>query len=188
MAIKTPGDLSAFGIAFSQNRIGLSITTLIRTLARTSGSRALGRRNREACEEIGKAALGTVRFQRAGFELDPALLGRISRILASVFLIDESDLDCFTGLGLHPLGQFSNLSAVLLVGGPDTQGEQMSQGVDCQMDFIAFASQPPLPGVEGVSCFSPYSASFSNRTLALLEIWSLQSLQGAHLAPHSFHR
>jgi hypothetical protein len=66
MAIKTPGDLSAFGIAFSQNRIGLSMTTLIRTLARTSGSRALGRRNREACEEIGKAALGTVRFQRAG--------------------------------------------------------------------------------------------------------------------------
>jgi len=66
MASKTPGDLSAFGIAFSQNRIGLSMTTLIRTLARTSGSRALGRRNREACEEIGKAALGTVRFQRAG--------------------------------------------------------------------------------------------------------------------------
>src|SRR5262245_52700630 len=54
--IKTPGDLSAFGIAFSQNRSGRSMTTLIRKLARTSGSRALGKRNREACKEIGKAA------------------------------------------------------------------------------------------------------------------------------------
>ncbi len=66
--------------------------------------------------------------------------GCIGRVFARIALIHIGDLDRFAGLGLDPLGKFGDLSTILLVGSCHTQGEQVSQGVDREMDFITFAA------------------------------------------------
>ena len=53
--------------------------------------------------------------------------------LASVTLIDISQLDMFSRNLLHLLGQFAHLSAILLVGRCHMQGQQMPQRIDRRM-------------------------------------------------------
>jgi hypothetical protein len=72
------------------------------------------------------------------FELDAMLFGGLSGIFAGIALIDESDFDRFAGLGLNSFRQFGDLCAILFIGGRHAQGQQMSERIDRQVDFIAF--------------------------------------------------
>src|SRR5262249_4296838 len=74
------------------------------------------------------------------FEFDPMLGCRIGGVFARVSLIHIGDLHRLASLGLHSLGKFSDLSAILLFGGFHTQREQVPQGIDRKMNFIAFAA------------------------------------------------
>jgi hypothetical protein len=91
--------------------------------------------------------------------------GRFGGILTCVTLIDVRDLDRLAGLSLHPLGEFGELGAILFTGGCYTQGEQMPERIDRQMNFIAFpvfgpavASASAAPGRSSFF-FSPQSAT-----------------------------
>jgi len=66
--------------------------------------------------------------------------GGSGSVFARVALIHISDLDRFSGFSLDSLCKFADSGAVLLVGGCDAQGKQVSQSINRQMDFIAFAA------------------------------------------------
>ncbi len=64
----------------------------------------------------------------------------LSRLVTAIALIDKGDFNGFTGHFLNSLCQLPDLSTVLLIGGCDQQGQQMSQGVHCYVGLAAFAS------------------------------------------------
>jgi hypothetical protein len=72
------------------------------------------------------------------------VFGRIGRVFSGVALIDIGGLDCFAGLDLDPLGEFGDLGSILPIGYCYTQCKAMSQGINRQMDFGAFATFRPV--------------------------------------------
>ena len=84
-----------------------------------------------------EAALGLWQFD--DFQAYPVFFGRLSRLLACVPLIHESQFHALSRRFLHGCGQFTYLSPILLIGGCDMQRQQIPQRIDCQMHFAAFA-------------------------------------------------
>ena len=91
------------------------------------------------------------RWEFDDFELDTMFFCRIGCVFACVALINIGDLDCFAGLGLHSLGKFGDLGSILLISCCYAQRKKMSQGVNRQMDFVAFAAFRPIVAGSGAT-------------------------------------
>src|SRR5215472_11442601 len=85
-----------------------------------------------------EAALGLGQFD--DFQLHAMRFGLLSRCIAGVALVNESEFDRLPGDLLDRLSQFTYLSTVLLVSRRDQQGQQIAQRIDGCMHFAAFAS------------------------------------------------
>ncbi len=84
-----------------------------------------------------KATLGL--WQLHHFQLHAMLQSFLRRRIPRVGLIDEGQLNRMFRHFLHRCRQLAHLSPILLTGRRDMQRQQMTQGIDSQMHFAAFA-------------------------------------------------
>ena len=82
-------------------------------------------------------------------KLDAMLLWLNCGGFARIALIDKGNLNGIPGLFLDCLGQPIHLCPVLFTGWGDMQGEQMTQRIDCQMDF---GSATPFGAIIACTC------------------------------------
>jgi hypothetical protein len=80
-------------------------------------------------------------------QVNTMLLIRLNREVTRIALVNKSHLDMVASNLLNLLRQLLDLSAVLLISGSHVQGQQIAEGIDCQMRLAAFASLRPV-----VSC------------------------------------
>jgi hypothetical protein len=66
------------------------------------------------------------------------------RVGAGVALVDIRKFDCGSGHLLDPFGERRNLLTVALVGRCYGQGQQVVEGVDCDMPLRSFAAFGPV--------------------------------------------